>query len=599
MAVPPSARSWLRHAAIALVLALGAAACSDTTGDDKAADAETADDVATPTTDAGEPAATDSDADPDPVGGPVEGEPGDLIDATDTDLFPGAQAWQVSYVSTGVRDEPVEVTGLVIAPAEPTAAMPLVTWAHGTTGTADVCAPSVSTEFLSAAAEPLVEAGYAVALTDYEGLGSAGPHPYLVGTSEGRSVLDIARAAQQLDLDLAGPVAIAGLSQGGHAALWAGEIAPDYAPDLDVVGVVAAAPATGISSLMEAIGTPVQGFSVMTAYAYDYAYDDVDLADYFNAATIERLADVAESSCTGEVFAAFLGSGFDDMVNPDGWENGEPQGALPERLAANEPGLADVAAPVLIVQGSADQIVPADLVESLHGRYCTMETNAEYRLYPGGGHGDTVISAMDEVTEWLDDRFGGEPARDGCEWVDPDVAARDDAATAAVEPAVEGTLLDGATPEGYATLVAETNTPLAETCPGTLAFDGAAPVGYSSSAWAVTQGLGPFLDVIVARFDTEATAESALAAYEAELIACGTFIDPTTGAEGQYSAGDDPQLADGSFRVDYTGNLSGVPVSRVSIAARSGDTIYISSQSQGFTDAQPDIAVEALDTMLP
>ena len=125
-------------------------------------------------------------------------------------------------------------------------AAPILTIAHGTTGIADACAPSTGparTEL--ALMGPAIDAGYLVAMSDYEGLGTPGRHPYLVGESEGRGVLDAARAAGQLpDADPGEQLAIFGYSQGGHGALWAGQLAPEWTPELELVGTVAGAPAT-------------------------------------------------------------------------------------------------------------------------------------------------------------------------------------------------------------------------------------------------------------------------------------------------------------------------------------------------------------------
>ena len=91
-----------------------------------------------------------------------------------------------------------------------------------------------------------------VVATDYPGLGTTGPHPYLVGLSEGRAVLDAVRAAQQVEKTGAEPrFAVWGHSQGGHAALFAGQLAKSYAPDLTLVGVAAIAPATELEQLLK------------------------------------------------------------------------------------------------------------------------------------------------------------------------------------------------------------------------------------------------------------------------------------------------------------------------------------------------------------
>ena len=80
--------------------------------------------------------------------------------------------------------------------------------------------------------------GYAIVGTDYQGLGTPGTHRYLGGVDEGRSTLDIVRAARQLDPRVGKTFAIAGHSQGGHAALWAADLAPKWTPDLKLRGTV-------------------------------------------------------------------------------------------------------------------------------------------------------------------------------------------------------------------------------------------------------------------------------------------------------------------------------------------------------------------------
>src|SRR5262249_9010461 len=104
-----------------------------------------------------------------------------------------------------------------------------------------------------------VKAGYAVVRTDYQGLGTPGVHGYLIGKDEGRSVLDIVRAARKLNGHLSNRVIIAGHSQGGHAALWAAALAPSWTPGLKIAGTAAFAPASHVGeqvSLTTAVTTP-------------------------------------------------------------------------------------------------------------------------------------------------------------------------------------------------------------------------------------------------------------------------------------------------------------------------------------------------------
>src|ERR1700728_2111254 len=184
------------------------------------------------------------------------GQPGTLVRQEVIDGAPlGATAYRVLYRSTGWDDKPILVSGVVIVPHgdPPPGGRPIVAWAHPTSGIVPRCAPSLAI-FLFQQIQGLrsfVQAGYIVTATDYPGLGTAGPHPYLVGVSEARAVIDAVRAARQLPGAQAGDqYAVWGHSQGSQAALFSGIIARDYAPELHLQGVAAAAPATDLKTLL-------------------------------------------------------------------------------------------------------------------------------------------------------------------------------------------------------------------------------------------------------------------------------------------------------------------------------------------------------------
>ena len=108
-----------------------------------------------------------------------------------------------------------------------------------------------------------------VVATDYAGLGTKGIHPYLIGESEARSVLDSVRAARALpNSGASNRFAVLGHSQGGHAALDPGQVAARYAPDLKLVGVAAAAPATYLVELFDADKATEQDLLAMTVLSW-------------------------------------------------------------------------------------------------------------------------------------------------------------------------------------------------------------------------------------------------------------------------------------------------------------------------------------------
>ena len=155
-----------------------------------------------------------------------------------------------------MKGEPIVVSGLLVVPEAPApeGGRNVVAWAHPTIGVARDCAPSLQTNWRKTipGLEAMLKAGKVVVATDYAGLGTPGQHPYLVGASAARSVVDSVRAARAVKEAAAGSrFAVWGHSQGGHAALFTGQMAAGLAPELTLMGVAAAAPATDLARLLE------------------------------------------------------------------------------------------------------------------------------------------------------------------------------------------------------------------------------------------------------------------------------------------------------------------------------------------------------------
>ncbi|WP_222839629.1 lipase family protein, partial [Pseudomonas syringae group genomosp. 3] len=134
-----------------------------------------------------------------------------------------AQNVRILYSSTdGLDRKPIVVSGALFIPkgTPPDGGWPLMAWAHGTVGSADICAPSFAgrsdrdTRYLN----EWLGRGYAIVATDYQGLGTAGLHPFGLSSPLAYGVLDSIRAVQKTDFDLSSRVVVFGQSQGGRAA---------------------------------------------------------------------------------------------------------------------------------------------------------------------------------------------------------------------------------------------------------------------------------------------------------------------------------------------------------------------------------------------
>ena len=172
----------------------------------------------------------------------------------DVILPAGIRGWRILYATTVDDSTPATAVATVFAPTDPTAGpRPVIAWEHATTGLLQKCMPSL----LSTPSKGILErdrivmAGWVVVATDYSFAEKGGPHPYLIGEGEARATLDSVRAARQMsELTLDKRMVVWGYSEGGHAALWAGIVGPRYAPELEILGVAAIAPAANVKNIL-------------------------------------------------------------------------------------------------------------------------------------------------------------------------------------------------------------------------------------------------------------------------------------------------------------------------------------------------------------
>ncbi len=333
---------------------------------------------------------------------------------------PGSSAWKILYISTGLEGEPIEVSGVVIAPdlPAPIAGRHVVAWAHPTTGIAGNCAPSNFDEFFETIPHltALMALDYVVVATDYPGLGAEGPHPYLVGASEGRAVLDSVRAAGSVPKAGAGKrFAAWGHSQGGHAALFTGQLARDYAPELTLAGVAAIAPPTDLAvlfrdDLAERAGR-VLGAYALWSWSRVYGAPLEPFVAAGRVPAIDRIArDCIETE--GEAYHA----GFDSLPLPGDFLSPETFSAEPwsRLLAENRPGQTPIGAPVYIAQGTADPIVRPSVTSDFVEDLCRRGETVQLDVLPGQGHMRADRVSATAAIQWMRDRFDGVRAPSTC-----------------------------------------------------------------------------------------------------------------------------------------------------------------------------------------
>ncbi len=268
-----------------------------------------------------------------------------------------------------------------------------------------------------AGSKELVERGYAIAATDYPGLGTPGPHPYLVGVSEARAVIDSVRAARSFPgLEISNRYAVWGHSQGGQAALFTGMISPAYAPELQLVGVAAAAPATDLATLMtdDLNTTGGRNLTAMTVWSWARVFDAPIDSVVAPAAmpTVDRLAtecieSVYDMLVRGETSKP-LAQDFLTVVNPAAVE---PWHSL---LVRNTPGVLPPALPVFLAQGSADGLVRPQVTHDYMEKLCEAGSRVRMLVMPNVSHGFAGADSAGAAVAWIADRFAGRPVPSDC-----------------------------------------------------------------------------------------------------------------------------------------------------------------------------------------
>lgn len=343
---------------------------------------------------------------------------GTLIGATPvTAAAPGMRAWKIRYWTTGQRGA-IAVTGMVVAPARGAGVRPVIAWTHGAWGVAEGCAPSLSANYYKmTVAIDAVARGYVVVAPDYRGLGSTGPHPFLVGTTAAHDTLDAVRAARAIKgAGVGDRFAVWGESQGGHAALWSGLEAARYAPDLKLTGVVAIVPPTDLLANLRGARDP-NARTLLTALLAEswkgYYRAPINFGRPRTAGIIDKFSAKCITLDARPNLAAIIGmlALRADLRNAD-------LGALQPwaRLAAeNSVPLRQPGAPLFVATSDGDVLVSADVVQNYARGLCAARTGPVRFVRLGkADHVGTAKETKAQVLEWIDARFAGAPPPSDC-----------------------------------------------------------------------------------------------------------------------------------------------------------------------------------------
>ena len=317
------------------------------------------------------------------------------------------------------------VSGYVAVPSgtPPPGGWPIVAFGHGTTGTAANCGPSSSADLLgeTSTVAALLDAGYVVAASDYQGLGEHEvAHPYLNSRTIAYNMIDMVRAAREVVPQAGTRWAAIGSSQGGQAAWASAEHATDYGTGLDFVGAAALAPAADVAPIADGSDatpyaaprfTQIQmAFIPLIVDGLRAVYPDFPVGDYMRGALAAGATDL--TSCgPGSAFRKFSAAA-----------KAEPSDAaitsaaalrrLHDMLAVDSLPQRRSTGPLFVGYGDADQIINPAWTAAAVRRACAMGDTVSVSVAKGKGHTNTGLTPS--AISWIGDRFAGDPAPSTC-----------------------------------------------------------------------------------------------------------------------------------------------------------------------------------------
>jgi len=320
--------------------------------------------------------------------------------------------YRVMYVSETVSGQATAVTGLVVVPktAAPKSGYPVVSWGHGTNGMTDECAPSLEPSKIDSLANGLLANNWVITASDYQGEGTPGLHPYLAGVVAAQNTIDIVRAAEQLpSVDVSKNYVVWGHSQGGQTAMYAHNIAPKYAPELTLKGVVAGAPPSQFDLIYDYLKTSkYRYYLLMSAGGLNAAYGD-KAAPLDKVLTPEGIAllDELDKGCSDYLSKTLGAVSIDEtnLANPfdvPEWK---------KLFLANDPknftSTNDI--PLLIIHGGADEQIPTVSSQLLTTKLCGLGQGMQRWVYPGQSHSGVIATSATDMVNWMKARFAGGP----------------------------------------------------------------------------------------------------------------------------------------------------------------------------------------------
>jgi len=344
-------------------------------------------------------------------------KPGDLLgqETASGYLFPLKKAVRILYHSLDTNGEHVVTSAVVLVPRGPTprGGWPVIAWAHGTSGVASRCAPSLMRDvwYGDEGLLAMIKGGFAVVATDYHGLGTAGPHLWATKKSQAWDVIYSIPAARAAVSELGRRWVADGHSQGGLAAWGVAELESNL-DDGDYLGAVSVSGTVAMSDFARHINENPEGFEYLTylAATVQALYPEFDARQILTDDVMRRYPQATHDGCWFYGYALLKDLPRGGALK-DGWARNQ---WMQKYAAQNEEGKVRVTKPLFVITGEGDRTIPIQSAREIVERACRLRSAIFFKSYPGLDHDPTMVASTPDQLAWIRDRFAGVRLQPNC-----------------------------------------------------------------------------------------------------------------------------------------------------------------------------------------
>lgn len=333
----------------------------------------------------------------------------------------GVKSYNIQFISTDFDGSEAIIYAQVFIPDSLEAKeFPVYVFGSGTTGISDECAPSLEIPeerrwgWYKQNMLAYAGSGFITIFPDYLGFNDPDrPQRYFSKEAEGHVMLDSIRAIGNLyEMDQfsslkatpADKVFTAGYSQGGHAAFAAADLYREYAPEIELTGVIGYASTNNIATLFrEGV---CYGAEIIYTYMKMYGEDKINPAEYLNSSFIPTFEEDASSMCV-DVFQYYFSYDSKKLFNPDfynalyGQTLAEDYPVLFKYMEMNNTGLSGHGIPAFVVQGGTDFIITTKSQDLFVEELKSLNSEVKYTVYDGIPHKYTRMAGFADSVIWM------------------------------------------------------------------------------------------------------------------------------------------------------------------------------------------------------